>query len=193
MAGAVVAVLALAAAASVAIFGLELHTYLVQHDAIGQWNSWKEFQQDPATARAVARAQGVRGDIDAKMQAATTGAANVVLVGSYRNLSFVPGISDVDVKVTLEHCDDYEAATSALVADGFTHMYTAELYALFRKVHEGLHIDVSVSVREAGKPDPVLCAAQAARDTDLRGFLVRQVRQGVKTGQYVAVRKHHSE
>jgi hypothetical protein len=170
------AVVMLATAAT--SLGLSASNLRLQTEDVKAWKEWEAFKGSPATAAAVQLAQGVRDGVADVVGRAAPGGGDTVLVGSYRNLSFQQRVSDVDVKVLLNVCADFNAVRQALITEGFTHMYTAASYALFRKIDvpTGLHVDVSVTARTTKVPDGVQCTADAARDLDLRGFLMRRVR-----------------
>lgn len=168
--------------------------YQVQAHARALWRGWQAHKAAPVTVAGVATATAIRDGVAAVVRpAATTAGADAVVVGSYQNLTFQPHVSDVDVKVMLGTCRDFGAVRDALVAAGYTHMYTAPTYALFRRVGgpDGQPpVDVSVTARDTagGAQDDVHCGAAAARDLDLKGFLVHLARRWAPAGTHITVR-----
>lgn len=195
-----VAVLVLAGA--VPLTALVIQQFVQQQADSKRWHEWEAYKRNPATQAALAVAEGLRQRVGhAVSAAAAQGGADTVLVGSYRNLSFNPAASDVDVKVILGTCRDFAAVREALQAQRFVHMYTAATYALFRLVDgpSGLHVDVSVTARDqpGGQRDDVHCASEVARELDLRGFFMRMARVAVANQKssapapYTTVRHWH--
>jgi hypothetical protein len=168
--------------------------YHLQAHARALWRGWLAHKAAPATVAGVAAATKIVDGVAAVVRpAAATAGADAVLVGSYQNLTFQPHVSDVDVKVMLGTCRDFGAVRDALVAAGFTHMYTAPTYALFRRVGGpggGPPVDVSVTARDTagGAQDDVHCGAAAARDLDLKGFLMHLARRWAPAGTHLTVR-----
>ena len=198
------AMIAVVFAAAAVVLGLTVQEWVQQDQDGAAWREWERFKVAPSTRHAVGAAEALRRQVEqAVLPAAPTAGADTILVGSYRNLSFQAPHSDVDIKVILGACRDFGAVRDALTAPGmgFTHMYTASSYALFRRVDgpDGLHADVSVTARDRGEDlrDDVHCAGEVARELDLRGFLMRMARRAVATSAhagapYVTVRHRHS-
>ena len=204
-----------AVAVAGAALGVVVQDFVQQRSDAATYREWEAYKAAPSTLQAVDVANGILQQVqEAVGRAATTAGADAVLVGSYRNLSFQAPLSDVDIKVMLNACQDFDAVHAALTKPplGFTHMYTAPTYALFRRVADGprgelgtgvasapavahqLHVDVSVTARDRPSDlrDDMQCVDSLGRDLDLRGFFMRMARQSVRReipdAPYVTVR-----
>ena len=181
-----------AVAVAGAALGVVVQDFVQQRSDAATYREWEAYKAAPSTLQAVDVANGILQQVqEAVGRAATT-----------------------DIKVMLNACQDFDAVHAALTKPplGFTHMYTAPTYALFRRVADGprgelgtgvasapavahqLHVDVSVTARDRPSDlrDDMQCVDSLGRDLDLRGFFMRMARQSVRReipdAPYVTVR-----